>query len=311
MPPAAAAPFPFRTAPLSVQGMKPDLHVRANGLDIACLERGAGPLALVLHGFPDTPVSFLPLLDALADAGYRAVAPWLRGYAPTSVAPDGDYSNAALVADANALHEELGGDENAVIVGHDWGATVSYAAASGHPQRWSKTVVMSVPPPPYFMQTLQHYDQLKRSFYMWLFQLGIAEKMLTTHDGVFLEELWRDWSPGYDPREALVEVRRSLGASANLQAALGYYRAAFAPFRLDAQRVQVSPVPPPVCRQPGLYLHGENDGCIAVDRTMLAKIATSFGPGSSAELVADAGHFLVNERPQHVADRIVQFLADR
>ena len=288
--------------------MTPDLHVNANGLDFACLERGGGPLALVLHGFPDAPTSLIPLLDALADAGYRAVAPWMRGYEPTGIPVDGDYSNSALVADAEGLHDALGADENAVIIGHDWGATVSYAAAAADPRRWSKTVVMSVPPPPYFMQVLQDFDQLKRSFYMWLFQLGIAEKMLTTHDGVFIEQLWREWSPGYDPTHALVEVRRSLTKPENLSAALGYYRAAFAPFQLGARRAAIPPVPPPTCRQPGLYLHGKDDGCIAVDQSMLDKIVTSFGPGSSAEHVEHAGHFLVNEQPVTVPERIVQFL---
>lgn len=289
--------------------MKPDLHVSANDLDFACLERGSGPLALVLHGFPDTPVSFIPLLEALADAGYHAVAPWMRGYAPTAVPEDGDYTNAALVADATGLHEALDGDEHAVLIGHDWGAAVSYAAAAANPQRWSKVVVLSVPPPPYFMQVLQDFDQLKRSFYMWLFQLGIAESMLTTHDGVFIERLWRDWSPNLDPADALVEVRRSLAKPENLTAALGYYRAAFAGFRLDAPRHQVTPVPPPTCRQPGLYLHGADDGCIAIDHALLDRIVTSFGPGSSAELVPGAGHFLVNENPEMISARIVEFLA--
>src|SRR5690606_7599583 len=135
-----AGSFPLALFRPSVLYMKPDLHVNANGLDFACLERGSGPLALVLHGFPDTPASFVPLLEALADVGYRAVAPWMRGYAPTGIPQDGDYSNNALVADAQALHNALDGDENAVIIGHDWGATVSYAAASAAPQRWSKTV---------------------------------------------------------------------------------------------------------------------------------------------------------------------------
>ncbi|MFV0532630.1 MAG: alpha/beta fold hydrolase [Cumulibacter sp.] len=288
--------------------MKPDLYVHANGLEFACLERGTGPLALVLHGFPDTPVSFIPLLEALADAGYRAVAPWMRGYAPTAIPDDGDFSVAALVADASALHEVLNGDEHAVIIGHDWGASVSYAAAAANPTRWSKTVVMSVPPPPYTMQVLQEYDQLKRSFYMWLFQLGIAEKMVTTRDGVFIERLWRDWSPGFDPTEALTHVRRSLAAPENLTAAIGYYRASFGAFRLGAPRPAIAPVPPPTCRQPGLYLHGANDGCMVATPELLGKIVTNFGEGSAAEFVSDAGHFLVNEQPAAVSERIVRFL---
>lgn len=290
--------------------MKPDLQVTANGLEFGCLERGSGPLALVLHGFPDTPVSFIPLLEALAEAGYRAVAPWMRGYAPTEIPADEDYSNQALVADANALHDALGGDEQAVIIGHDWGAGVSYAAAAGDPRRWSRVVSMSVPPPPYSLQVLLQYDQLKRSFYMWLFQLGIAEKVVSSHDGEFIGRLWRDWSPGYEPTEAVAEVWRSISAPANLTAALGYYRAAFAGFRLGAPATTAPPVPPAPCRQPGLYLHGVTDGCIALDESLLEKIVTSFGPGSAAEMVAGAGHFMVNEQPEAVSGRIVQFLAD-
>ncbi|WP_106848831.1 alpha/beta fold hydrolase [Blastococcus sp. Marseille-P5729] len=290
--------------------MKPDLHLSANGLDFACLERGSGPLALVLHGFPDTPVSFVPLLEALAEAGYHAVAPWMRGYAPTSIAADEDYSVPALVADAAALHEALGGGPDAVIIGHDWGASASYAAAIAHPDRWAKTVVMSVPPPPYFTQNLMTYEQLKRSFYMWLFQLGIAEKVVSSREYAFLESLWRDWSPSYDPTEALVDVRRALATPDHVTAAIGYYRSTFGAYRLGAPRRTETPVPPKPARQPGLYLHGVEDGCIAVDAGLLARITGAFGEGSFCEHVEGAGHFLVNEQPEVVSKRIVEFLRD-
>src|SRR3954469_25253216 len=106
-----------------------DLHegrVRANGLDFAYLEAGEGPLALCLHGFPDSAWTWRHLLPELADAGFRAVAPFMRGYAPTAVPADGRYQTAALGLDACALHEALGGDADAVIVGHDWGAMATY-----------------------------------------------------------------------------------------------------------------------------------------------------------------------------------------
>src|SRR6476661_5020594 len=96
-------------------------QIAANGLTFAYLEAGAGPLALCLHGFPDSAWSWRHLLPALADAGFHAVAPFLRGYAPTDVAPDGRYQTGAIVADAIALHEALGGDDRAVLIGHDWG----------------------------------------------------------------------------------------------------------------------------------------------------------------------------------------------
>ncbi len=83
--------------------------VEANGLRFGYVEAGSGPLALCLHGFPDTAHTWRHLLPALADAGYHAVAPFMRGYAPTEVPADGAFQTGALAADANALHEAFGG----------------------------------------------------------------------------------------------------------------------------------------------------------------------------------------------------------
>ena len=116
--------------------------ISANGLDFAYLEAGPsdGPLALCLHGFPDAAPTWNPLLAALGDAGFHAVAPWLRGYAPTSIPSDGLYGVGLLEQDANALHEALGGDERAVIIGHDWGAIATYGIAVAAPDRWRRVV---------------------------------------------------------------------------------------------------------------------------------------------------------------------------
>src|SRR6476646_5540966 len=111
-------------------------QIAANGLTFAYLEAGSGPLALCLHGFPDSAHTWRHLLPALADAGYHAVAPFQRGYAPTGLPADGAYQTGALAADANALHEALGGSGDAVLIGHDWGATATYAAAAHAPSRW-------------------------------------------------------------------------------------------------------------------------------------------------------------------------------
>src|SRR4051795_7614529 len=90
--------------------------VKANGLEFGYLTAGpdSGPLALCLHGFPDSAHTFRHLLPELAAAGFRAVAPWLRGYDSTGIPADGDYSIVRLAADANALHDALGADSDAV-----------------------------------------------------------------------------------------------------------------------------------------------------------------------------------------------------
>ena len=281
-------------------------RVHANGLEFAYLEAGDGPLALCLHGFPDSAWTWRHLLPALADAGFRAVAPWLRGYAPTEIPADGAYQAGALAADATALHEALGGDERAVIVGHDWGAVATYAAAAYAPGRWRRVVAIAIPPGGGAAKFVANYDQIKRSFYVFFFQSPLADTVVPRHDLQFIEELWRDWSPGYDGSEDVTHAKDALREPANLTAAVDYYRAAFDPSRqypkyAEYQRAGTRPSP-----QPTLYLHGLNDGCMGVELSKGAE--ASLGPGSRVQLVERAGHFLHVERPAEVNRLIADWL---
>jgi pimeloyl-ACP methyl ester carboxylesterase len=285
-------------------------RVTANGIDFACLEAGTGPLALCLHGFPDTAWGWRHLLPDLADAGFHAVAPFLRGYAPTSLAPDGRYQIGAVVQDAIALHEVLGGDADAVIVGHDWGAMATYGAAAFEPERWRRVVTAAVPPLNSLASALMTYDQLRRSWYMFFFQNALADVAVGLDDLAFIGRLWQDWSPGFDATEDMAHVRDALGDPANLAAAIGYYRAMFqpdlqVPELQAAQDATSQPTP-----QPTLYLHGADDGCMAAS---LAQGAMAFLPaeGSRVEIVADAGHFLQLEQPAVVNALIVEHLTVR
>ncbi|HUA96671.1 MAG TPA: alpha/beta fold hydrolase, partial [Acidimicrobiales bacterium] len=174
--------------------------VEVNGVRYAYIEDGPddGPLALCLHGFPDSAHTWRHLLPVLAGAGYRAVAPYLRGYAPTGLAPDGVYQTGALAADAAALHEKLGGGDDAVLIGHDWGALATYAAVGHEPTRWRRAVTAAVPPVPSVAGTFFTYAQLKRSWYTFFFQSPLAEMALPMDAYAFIDHLWADWSPGYD-----------------------------------------------------------------------------------------------------------------
>lgn len=282
--------------------------VSANGVEFTCLELGDGPLALCLHGFPDTAATWRHLLGDLAAAGYRAVAPWMRGYAPTAVPSDGAFQTGALATDAVALHEALGGDGDAVIIGHDWGAFATYGAAAHAPERWRRVVAMAVPPAAALMAGMLTPDQLKRSWYIWFFQMaGLPEMVVPADDFAFIAKLWREWSPGYDATDDVAAVAEALGTPDNLASALGYYRAMFDPSRhlpdyTDAQAATQLPTP-----QPTLYLHGADDGCLGVELVNGAAAALPTD-GSRVEIVEEAGHFLHLERPDVVNPLVVDFL---
>jgi pimeloyl-ACP methyl ester carboxylesterase len=103
----------------------------ANGLTFQSLEAGEGPLALCMHGFPDTPFSYRYLLPALADAGFHAVAPFVRGFAPTELPPLRHFVHSSvIVADQIALTQALGGGPDALLVAHDWGAVGAWVPSA-------------------------------------------------------------------------------------------------------------------------------------------------------------------------------------
>ncbi len=285
----------------------PTLSVR--GLDVAYLAEGPedGPLALCLHGFPDTAHTWRHLLPQLAGAGYRAVAPFLRGYAPTSVPADGRYDTGSLALDACALHEALGGDGDAVIIGHDWGALLTYPAAAHEPDRWRRVVTMAVPPPASMGFGFFDYEQLRRSWYIFFFQTPLAEFAVSLDDHAFIDKLWAAWSPGYDGSWDAARVKEALADEANLSAAIGYYRAMLGEPTDDpaAAAAQASAEAPPP--QPTLYLHGAQDGCMGVD--IIGPVTDHLAPGSELAIVEGTGHFLHLEDPGTVNGHILRFLA--
>ncbi|HLQ53518.1 MAG TPA: alpha/beta hydrolase [Streptosporangiaceae bacterium] len=299
-----AASFPVRAG-----------TVRANDLEFGLLEAGSGPLALCLHGFPDTAHTWEQLLPVLAGAGFHAVAPFMRGYAPSAVPADGAYQVGALAADALALHQVLGGDGDAVLIGHDWGAEAAYGAAAYAPDRWRRLVTLAVPPAALDPVLFSDYEQLKRFFYVFMFRdpLGFADAVVARDGMSFLDKLWHDWSPGYQPGKHLTRVKDCLREPANLAAAIGYYRAAGVPdapiasagtaTRYAGEQQAAGRQAP----QPTLYLHGAADGCIRVE---LARGAERLlAPSSRMIVIDDARHFLHLEKPDEVNNHILAWVS--
>lgn len=289
-------------------------EAEANGLRFALLEAGPadGPLALALHGFPDTPWTWRHLLPALAADGFRVVAPFMRGYFPTEVPADGNYQVGALVADAIALHEVLGGDDRAVLIGHDWGAMAAYGAAVHAPGRWRRVVASAVPPANTLFANFFRFDQLRRSWYMFFFQSPLAESTVAMDDLAFLERLWREWSPGLDPdvvADEMSHVLKALGQPANLAAALGYYRYQFDPTGHDPALAAEQASILGRLEQPLLYIHGTADGAIGADMVDESVLDVA-DKASRLCVVEGAGHFSHLERPDEINAVIKGFLAE-
>src|SRR5215471_9503065 len=218
-------------------------RVTANGIDFGYLEAGPadGPLALCLHGFPDHARTYEALLADLAAEGFHAVAPWMRGYHPTGLAPDGNYQVASLALDAIALADSLAGDGPAVLV----------------------------------------------------------------------DQLWRDWSPGFEPDpELIAELKKTLGAPGVLPAALDYYRFVYGskdadPALSEVQSAYFQPTPVPT-----LYLHGTDDGVMGAEIVVEEELRPNFPAGLELVIVPGTGHFLHLEQPDVVNHRITTFLTD-
>lgn len=283
-----------------------ELRVAANGLTFAALTWGVrdAPLALCLHGYPDTPWTWRHLGPHLADRGWRVVAPFLRGYAPTDLAPDDEYSAGALGRDALALRDALGSDDRAVLIGHDWGAFAAYNVTARAPHNFRNVVTLAVPPITRIGNLLRDPRvrrelgrQLRMSWYIAFNQIpGLAQRWQHR----LIPKLWADWSPGFDAGEDLAHVFEALGDPRRRRAAVRYYRClATQRGAADAFRVRM--------RQPVLALHGERDGCLspALSRNMLDAAV----PGTRAEYIDGAGHFLQLERPDVVNRLIAEWIA--
>ncbi|HMU89068.1 MAG TPA: alpha/beta hydrolase [Pseudomonadales bacterium] len=281
--------------------------VTANGLEFTFLEQGEGPLVLCMHGFPDTARSFRHQLPALAQAGYRAVAPFMRGYAPTAAAANGNYQTAALGQDVLALIEALGAQQ-AVVIGHDWGSTAASAAALFAPEKVSKLITLALPYGGMGTALLNNWAQQKRSWYIFFFQTALADLAVPLEDFAFIERLWRDWSPGWDfPAEEMRALKQTLAQPGVLAAALGYYRCTMNPERHDPL---LAPLQARIGREPiqvpTLNIHGALDGCIGAEFSQ--NIDALFPAGLTNRVIADGGHFLHQEQPEQVNRLILDFL---
>lgn len=254
-------------------------------------------LVLCLHGFPDTASTFDDLLDRLAGAGFRGVAPYCRGYAPSPLTlPAGEKLFDMLATDTFAIAEALAPGRPFAIVGHDNGAFATYAVLARAQERAIAAVTMTAAhPAAVFKNTSTSPRQIWRSRYALLFQLPwLSERLAARGDFAYLERLWHRWSaPGWrPPPEHMAAVKRTMRAS--WPAPLLHYRSM--PFKGDETRLTT----------PTLYLIGTADGCVLPE--MGQGQERFFAGPFRSQSIAGAGHFLHLEQPDVVGAEIVAWL---
>lgn len=278
-------------------------RVEANGVDVHYFDVGSGPLVLLYHGFPDTAHSWLPVARRLAAEGYRAVAPNLRGYYPTSKGPDGGASLIDGGLDALGLMTALRA-ERAAIVGCDWGSLVAYAAAHLAPERIWKVAPGTGMHPANLSFSDPELLYRFRHFVVHQFR-GLAELHARRNDWAYLNRLYRRWSPTWDFDEAdLREVKNAFRAG-GIGGPFAWYRSLAAAQVLASYRGQRD-IMSRLTTVPALVWAGTADGATPARFTM-GQEAFHIG-GLTTRFVEGAGHFPHAEKPDETADLLLEFL---
>ncbi len=278
---------------MSTEGRFQRRRVEANGIQYSLIDEGEGPPVLLLHGFPDTSSLWRHQIPALVAAGFRAVAPDLRGRGRTQAPPRvEDYGLAGMVRDIGALLDTLGIDR-AHVVGHDFGAGLAWLAGSLLRERVDRLVVLSVGHPA--TRERPTLEQLQKGWYQLLFQFeGVAEDLLQQDDWYLFRELLQNDG---DVEDYIADLSRP-GA---LTAALNWYRASFSPQRLLAPAPKLPPVQAPTL---GLWSTGDQ---YLPEYRMLRSADYVTGPWRY-ERMEEASHWIPLDQPERLNGLLLEFL---
>ena len=289
-------------ADLSYQAASPHRYATVNGVRLHYVEYGKGPLILLLHGFPECWYAWRYQLPALAEAGYRVVAPDLRGY-NLSDKPRGvhAYRMECFIGDVKGLIQTLG-EDRAVVVGHDWGGVIAWQLAISEPQMVKKLIILNAPHPQRYLEALKTPGQLLRSWYVLFFQLPwLPELMIRSFGFAGLRQRLLNEPVHADAfDEVTVKVyQRALAQPGALTAALNYYRAGFRSL-VRGLRPNIQPI-----EMPTLVIWGEQDRYLGAD---LLEGLEPWVKDLTVERFADASHWVQAEVPERVNERMLQFL---
>ena len=282
-------------------------HATVNGVRLHYVEAGAGPLVVLLHGFPEFWYSWRRQIPALAAAGFRVIAPDMRGY-NTSDKPRGvrSYRLQRLTSDVVELTRHAG-EERAVVVGHDWGGAVAWDLAMRHPEMVEKLVVLNAPHPATWLREMRKPRQLLKASYQFFFQLPrLPEAVIRARNYAAIRNVFRN-DPIHKDAFSEEDIQRyveALDQPGALTATLNYYRAAYqeacrrgrTSSVLNVKRIET----------PTLLIWGEQDAALTLG---LTEGLEEWVPNIRVERIPDASHWVQNDAPGRVNELMLAFLS--
>jgi pimeloyl-ACP methyl ester carboxylesterase len=288
----------------AMQDMRQEV-VTVNGVELAYLEKGDGPTVALFHGFPDDAWTWSGQFDALTGAGYRVVAPFLRGYPPSKVPMDGSVSSKTNGADAVGFLRQVT-EGPAHIVGHDWGGLATYAVLATAPELVRRATVVAVSHPATLLAILERPELVHHLFHIWFFQLeGLSEAALRANDFALVDYLWNLWTAdGHDDAEHVARLKRDVFSEPGvIEALLPYYRALV---RLPQDEPAfVAQLLEPTAR-PTLSVWGATDPARAAADGEEGFFRNEY----RREIVDGAGHFVHREQPERFNELLLGWLAE-
>lgn len=272
-----------------------------NGIRLHYVEAGSGPLVVLLHGFPEFWYSWRHQIPALAEAGFRVLAPDLRGYNLSDKPPGvSAYRVEVLLEDVAGLIHRAG-EEKASLAGHDWGGVLAWFFAMRHPEMVDRLLILNAPHPAAYRRELRSWTQLRKSWYVFLFQVpGLAELLIGAGDYDLVGRMLRRQPvhrEAFSP-EDVRHYKHALARPGALAAALNYYRAMGNPMhRSERETVPIA--------APTLLLWGERDAFLSI---RLTEGLNAWVPNLRVVRFPDVSHWIQNDAPERVNRSMIDFL---
>jgi pimeloyl-ACP methyl ester carboxylesterase len=272
------------------------------GIRLHYVEAGAGPLVVLLHGFPEFWYSWRHQIAPLAQAGYHVVAPDMRGYDLSDKPQNCRAYDTGLLADDIAGLVRSFGEQSAIVVGHDWGAAVAYTVAMRHPDVVRRLAILNVPHPTRMLEGFRTLRQLRKSWYMFFFQIPrLPEHLIARDDFSFAKRSLRSDSKDAFTDEDLERYVDAWSQPGALTGMINYYRAA-----LRRSPGKTLALMKPI-EAPTLVIWGMLDRHLGSE---LAEPAPEWVPNVRVERIADATHWVQHDAPERVNELLLGFFDD-